>query len=119
MKMIGLKFHKGGRAMKNQPCGWLLNPTACPMEDAGRSLHSGAAGKAGHFALIELLIVIAIIAILAALLLPALQSAKDMARRAQCTNQLSQIMKARYLYASDYNGYIWSLIFDGAGGGGY
>jgi prepilin-type N-terminal cleavage/methylation domain-containing protein/prepilin-type processing-associated H-X9-DG protein len=62
--------------------------------------HKVAGGKPG-FTLIELLVVIAIIAILAAMLLPALSSAKERARRAKCTSNLRQIGIALNMYAGE------------------
>ncbi len=67
------------------------------------------------FSLIELLVVVTILGLMMALLLPALQSAREAARRIQCTSNLRQLGLGLQQYETNYGVYPPSMVLSGRG----
>jgi len=94
--------------MKVDPCKDHYRLEVCNMISANRTTTPHRCG----LTLVELLVVIAIIGVLIALLLPAVQAAREAARSTQCKNNMRQIGLAVHMYANTFNGFFPDTAHD-------
>ena len=84
-----------------------------PLKKGTRKMKMLQSSRSKIFTLIELLVVIAIIAILAAMLLPALNKARNKSKESSCINKKKQLMMVTLNYTQDYSDYILGPIQPG------
>jgi prepilin-type N-terminal cleavage/methylation domain-containing protein len=102
------------------PSGLSLPSVRGPRIEDGVEARTTREPEARGFTLIELLVVIAIISLLVSVLLPSLNRAKELAKRAVCSNTLRNLGSIFVTYANEYDGYVMPLwnytTFGGSGG---
>src|SRR5262245_37400776 len=105
-----------------------VHPNCSPPSELKKEPKMNPSRRPMGFTLVELLVVIAIIGVLVALLLPAVQMAREAARRMKCSSQLKQFGIAMHSYADIHKTFPFGHMFrgpfdgnplDGGGGTGF
>jgi prepilin-type N-terminal cleavage/methylation domain-containing protein/prepilin-type processing-associated H-X9-DG protein len=94
----------------NGLCNVPRQPSTLFVDEASRETRNSL--HRSEFTLVELLVVIAIIALLASMLLPALQLAKDTAKRISCLSNIKSVHTASFMYVSDNKDYLYEGFRD-------